>query len=442
MSEKKEFTGKKVWESDKHVLIEKEQDNGGAILVLVFFGIFVMLFIFTFVFLLLPLILAILSLFFWERSKIWIASLSILSQIYLIFDLINGWISGHLLIGYTDSNGMLQQGFFSSLSWVYLNYEIVFYLLNFVGVLIAIYSIYSYYQEEKKQNDITNKRNNEYYERFKQSALNSFKNGNNIGVISNLNMYFEYVKNDSEMYLLRAKAKFNHRNKVNTENLTKSILNGIDEIIEDVNAAIKLNSKYQEAIEFKEVMLNLKPRIIKAEEHFKMGVYYFEKNDFESALKNLNLSLQTYNEYSEAYFYLGLCYFSMSSYEKSIEYFNKTLSLNGKHANALFYLGLTKFKMSSLLESLNYFNKAIDLKPKNTEYYFNRGATKSELKDFFGAIEDMSEIIKLKPKNSEAYVKRGTLYIIINERVKALKDFSIAAKLGNKNAYLELEKLS
>ena len=193
MADSKNYSGKPVWETDKHVLVEKDNSGAGAILVLVGIIIAIVLMTFSFILLILPLLIALIGFFISKSNRYWIGISTIIAQIYLYFELQEKWISGFLIFGYHDLKGIPQEGLFTSIKNLYESYSIYFILVNLIGVLLGVFFIYqSYYLRKSENENLENQRigketkiKNQFQNKLNE-AIEKYKSDDFTGALSDL----------------------------------------------------------------------------------------------------------------------------------------------------------------------------------------------------------------------------------------------------------------
>lgn len=202
----------------------------------------------------------------------------------------------------------------------------------------------------------------------------------------------------SELYVLRAKAKFGLKN--------------FEACILDCDTAISLYTRNAEA-------------------YFGRGIAYGSLKNIKKCMLDLNKALEINPNNPIYYASRAKARDEAKEFLLAIEDINKSINIdpdNYKHyifkAKAL--VAINKFK-----ESIDDCNKALKLKPKEREAITIRGIANYALKNYNGAIIDFDHLIKSNQNISlENYVLRGEIYIHINQFNKALEDFNFVL---NKN---------
>jgi tetratricopeptide (TPR) repeat protein len=173
------------------------------------------------------------------------------------------------------------------------------------------------------------------------------------------------------------------------------------------------------------------PDLNDAEMYKFRGMTYTKLKDYNSALKDLEMSVKLNPEdadavYTKGYVLLGLGndtaaladfkkaieldsnnagglmqvgYFAYKTgnYEQSIKLLRKSLQINPKDTNALFNLANVYFDMQKYSDAINYYNKAIEANSNFKQIYLNRGSSYYNLGFYRQAASDWENAIKYDP---------------------------------------------
>ncbi len=221
----------------------------------------------------------------------------------------------------------------------------------------------------------------------------------------------------------------------------------------------------------------------KPEQIYKRAVSYYEKGEFEDAVKSFDEVLKLGNDYV-SYYYRGMSKLALGKYEEAQNDFSMAISLKPDSPDAYNGRALTFGYLDNIESAMLDFNKAIELDPNFAEAYSNRASAyiakkqfdlaEKDLRktlsirkdhqpaqlnlarltysdgDFLQAIKEWTKCIKFGIELPEVYIKRGKCYFVTKELQKAAEDFSKAIKLeprdpqaylARANAYEKLGKL-
>jgi tetratricopeptide (TPR) repeat protein len=210
----------------------------------------------------------------------------------------------------------------------------------------------------------------------------------------------------------------------------------------------------------------ISPRL-EAEQHYKLGyAFYVQDNNFEEAIKELDIALKLNPNHLNATYLRGNAYSVTRQPEKALADFNKTLLLNPDYAEAYasrgfvyrFYmgdydraiaddkksislaptygaayseLGLAYYDMGDYDQAIIAFDKAIQVSPFYSVAYYNRGVTYSDMDESEKAIKDFTRTIELNPRYWRAYDSRAWEYEYMENTAAAIADFKMVIDLSN-----------
>ena len=241
-----------------------------------------------------------------------------------------------------------------------------------------------------------------------------------------------------------------------------TILLDKSEIIENLNCAISIDSKFAEAYRQK-------------------ALVYFGDNELDDALLNYSKAIEVNPNYASAYYGRALVKISkihnndsfpgyltdqLSNFNDALTDLNKSIVLDSTNAGAFYRRGKIKIKLkdhegarldfveinkinpdyiSSILqlakikitykkydEALEGYNMALLINSKSSLAYFGRGNVKFAINDFRGAIVDFTQAIEIDTSNFDYYLNRSKAYEKLGVSEKAANDMLIYDKLKNK----------
>jgi tetratricopeptide (TPR) repeat protein len=188
---------------------------------------------------------------------------------------------------------------------------------------------------------------------------------------------------------------------------------------------------------------------------------------FENFILYFNARLNI-NKSSHNYLNRGIFYSLTGDYNTALEDLNRSLEMDKSQAIAFFSLGNTRYKILEQIELLsntrdevsvpigsfnqqmnpdepialpeyqkimNDYQALLYLKPKFFFGYYNRAYIKLRLKEYKSAIEDLNKAIELEPEFAEAYFNRGLTKIFLDDIEGGALDLSRAGELGIEGAY-------
>lgn len=201
------------------------------------------------------------------------------------------------------------------------------------------------------------------------------------------------------------------------------------------------------------------------QDNFNTGLQFFNKNEYEKAIKSLELELRSNPKDVEAIDLIGRCYYKLDDFNKAISYFNKVKEINPNYSNNLFFSGNAKLKSEDFEGALNdfmkynvafpddhsihnniglvnihlnrinegilEFDKAIMYNSNHSDAYANRAEAKYRNKLYTEALNDVNEAIKINPNFGSAFRTRAIINHKIGKVTEACADLNKSFELLN-----------
>jgi len=177
------------------------------------------------------------------------------------------------------------------------------------------------------------------------------------------------------------------------------------------------------------------------EPYLKRGMLYLKMNKLDSALVDMNKTIQLDSTQTLAYFSRALVRNSKKNINGALNDFNKVLSIEPQNALTLYNRALLRSSIGDYNNALNDYNSVAALNPNNVLIYYNRGGVYYEMGNFKESIKDFTKAIELYPDFANAYLNRSVAKRQLNDEKGAYLDYETAqkkiqeykAKLGEKN---------
>lgn len=122
---------------------------------------------------------------------------------------------------------------------------------------------------------------------------------------------------------------------------------------------------------------------------------YFNRGDYENALKNCNQLLRIDPEDAESRANLGACLLKLNKPEKAIAELIKAIQYDPEYSPAYHKIGVIQLMNKEFESALENLNKAIELNPNEATTYLYRADAKEQLGDHAGAIQDQEKYREL-----------------------------------------------
>lgn len=201
----------------------------------------------------------------------------------------------------------------------------------------------------------------------------------------------------------------------------------------------------------------------KARPHNDLGLAYFKKGDFDSALEQYNRAIELDGTIEEAYNNRGVVYTKRMQNDLALADFNKAIEIRPRYADALnnrgvIYKrkGMFDMALRDYAEALRYnmvypdiffniaviyekkgrldlaeinYNKALSLDKYKADAYNNRAIIYTKTKRYDEALAGFEKAISIKPDYFEAYNNKGSLLFLKGNYDDAIKNYSKAIEI-------------
>ncbi|MBQ5358755.1 MAG: tetratricopeptide repeat protein, partial [Alistipes sp.] len=156
---------------------------------------------------------------------------------------------------------------------------------------------------------------------------------------------------------------------------------------------------------------------------FNMGRKLMTNNDYQEAIRVLNVLLRFDNNAYEGYFLRGIAKYNMDDLLGADADFTLAIEKNPVFTNAYTYRAITRSRLGNYDDALKDFHEAIDLRPDLPGPYYSRGVTRLLNRQFKEAIEDFDMFVRHEKKVADVYINRGMSYLYLKDTLKAYENF-------------------
>lgn len=166
---------------------------------------------------------------------------------------------------------------------------------------------------------------------------------------------------------------------------------------------------------------------------FNMGRKLMTNNDYQEAIRVLNVLLRFDGDAYEGYFLRGIAKYNMDDLLGADADFSLAIEKNPVFTNAYTYRAITRSRLGNYDDALRDFHEAIDLRPDLPGPYYSRGVTRLLNKQFKEAIEDFDMFIRHEKKVADVYINRGMSYLYLKDTLQAYENFSTAIRTNRED---------
>lgn len=146
------------------------------------------------------------------------------------------------------------------------------------------------------------------------------------------------------------------------------------------------------------------PKVLNEKEfeaiHFcSLGVAWYEKADYDEAIKYFKRAIKLNSNFVEAHNNLGVAYAKQGNYSKAIECYKKATQKNLNYATPFNNIGVAFYRLGYLEKAVKYFEKAIKADPKYERAYDYKVVVLRQKSDHKRVLKFLKRIRKLKQKD-------------------------------------------
>jgi tetratricopeptide (TPR) repeat protein len=154
-------------------------------------------------------------------------------------------------------------------------------------------------------------------------------------------------------------------------------------------------------------MMQLEVTSVPAYEYFCKGIEYYEKGDYDNALKMYDKSIIIDSKYFAPYNNEGVIYYLQRKYDDAIVSYQKSLELNPLKSDTVLNIGVVYYKKGDNEKAISAFKKAIELNRFNTNAYKVLGALYNENQLYDEAIAVLKRAVETEKNDPDLYNSFG-----------------------------------
>jgi arylsulfatase A-like enzyme/Flp pilus assembly protein TadD len=171
----------------------------------------------------------------------------------------------------------------------------------------------------------------------------------------------------------------------------------------------------------------------------KLGITLAEANRPDEAIELLNICTKKERFNPENYNFLGVAYYKKGDFGSALQYYKKALELDHNYASVFNNLGslylvvyIKRKDENAYQLAMQHFNRALEIDPQLFAAYNGRGAAYKFKKKNDAAIADWQKVIEIKSDFVDAYFNIGIAYLESGDKESALKYFLLCQEKFNR----------
>lgn len=186
---------------------------------------------------------------------------------------------------------------------------------------------------------------------------------------------------------------------------------------------------------------SLKPTL-SAEEHFHQAVENIAKEQYETALDDLNKAISQNDKFADAYSKRCFVYYISGNIDSAVKDCARAISLKPDFAEAYYNRGLAREADNQAESAIADYGEAIAIDRNYEAAYARRGYVHYLSKRNKQAIADYTQAILIKPDDDAVYLNRALVYYDSGDVDKAMADVQKSCSLKNEQACRIAEEMS
>lgn len=165
------------------------------------------------------------------------------------------------------------------------------------------------------------------------------------------------------------------------------------------------------------------PQSEKSRMHYKLGLSYYERNDFKNAITEFKEAVKLNPTNSNIHYSLGTSYLSIGNYVEAIKSLETSIQYNPNNPDAFYNLGIAAYRTRQYNKAINSFKNAISLNPNDIDYYINLGVIYRITGKYPEAIIEYQKALFIKPSSIPALLNLGVAYRLNGNIDRAIEQY-------------------
>ena len=272
------------------------------------------------------------------------------------------------------------------------------------------------------------------------SAIEAYNQGRYQTAVTLVNKAIDIDKDQSDFYVLRAKANYKIRNK----NLAMDDLNKSLELEDNFNALHLRGKLFLENSDLKKAKVDFRNAYELNSESadllFDLGYLEYLNGENQLALDYYTKASKYDSGNPATYVNIGNLYAMMGNSKVAIDNYSKALVLDTTDGIAYYNRANEKMILGDFNGAIEDYESSLIIDSTNISTLFILAEAKTKIDNVIGALNNYNLIINLDSTSAKAYYLRGNAEITLEEYDKACVDFKKAGEQGYFDAYEMIKK--
>jgi len=163
---------------------------------------------------------------------------------------------------------------------------------------------------------------------------------------------------------------------------------------------------------------------------YNLALSYFQKNEYDEAIKSFKDVLEIDPKYVAAWYDLGYIYKGEKEYDKAIEHYNKALEISPEYADAWHGLALSYYQQNEYEKAIEYTKNALEIDPEYQQAWQTLGGSHYGKKEYDKAIECYKNALELDQGIANSWYGLGLSYYAKRKNSKAIECYKNALAIN------------
>ncbi|MBX9852444.1 MAG: tetratricopeptide repeat protein [Cytophagaceae bacterium] len=172
-----------------------------------------------------------------------------------------------------------------------------------------------------------------------------------------------------------------------------------------------------------------------SEHYFKRAKIYFEREDFNKALKDINQSLKLKEGEGKYYFLQAEIFYKLKDYSSAIKSAKTAEAYKLKDAEVKIILAKSYLANKDQAEAQKYIEEAIAFTPYHSDVFYLKGKIFAESGDTSSALANYFGALKADTNNLDVYKELSSIYYLRNKMDSAWVFLSAGRSINPDDAY-------
>ena len=133
------------------------------------------------------------------------------------------------------------------------------------------------------------------------------------------------------------------------------------------------------------------------------GIYDIQRGLYESAITNINKSLELKKDWEIPYFYRGVANQALENYDEAMLDYTKALQLNDKMTDAYYnrariILTRKDIENPDISKAVKDLEHALELDDKFVDALYSMAAAQKKLENYHSALEYLEKLLQIEPE--------------------------------------------